>query len=854
MKDTPLVVALVILCFPRAASPQLLDTPQRAVPDPGVVTTGQAITPAGVPTIINGRVYGISFGASSAVLLVSSNSALLQLDWRKNALIAQHQWKGIPGLQSLCYDTESAQAITVVAASATSGKPPRVDLFSMRDGVVDSLVSGLGAYTSGALATAAKAHVAAIPLTHDNALAVVNLDFKTLIARIPTGIAPFGAAVNGAGTVAYVTNWGGRVATGRDRTATSGDDRVVIDRRGIASSGTVTRIDIPAAKITQEIGVGLHPTAILWNERNNRLFVANSNDDSVSVIDTLRNRVVRTISLQPFAQRVHGVAPTALALSLDGRRLFVACGGINAVAQIDPATGVIEGLIPAAWYPSSLALSPDGKYLAIGTLFGVGAGARKERDKRSVFAERGSVHIVELPDADQLASFTTAVSQNNHLALPGTTVAAASESRAPLPVPARSGDPSLIEHVVLIIKENRTYDQVLGDMKKGNSDPSLVMFGEDVTPNHHRLADQFVLLDNFYATGGVSGDGHQWLTQANETAYAMWPGYKGRSYPFDGTDPIAYSKAGFLWDLAIAHKKTVRVYGEFTPSMALPLDRRRQYLDRWQHGADFSAEFKHQSPIPPLDHIMAHEFPGFSNAIPDVVRAQIFLKELEAWQKQGSMPDLTLLQLNCDHTVGTFPGGSTPKAMVADNDLSLGETVDALSHSRFWPRMAIFVVEDDAQDGVDHVDGHRTVALAISPYTRRGSVDSTFYAHQSILKSIELMLGLPTLSIFDLIATDMRNAFQATPDLRAYSAVQPKQSLFEQNPPTATLHGPGKKDALASARMRFDIPDAAPANQLNRILWRSARGSEAPYPKTKRAVFVPMIHDDDDADEDDHRR
>jgi hypothetical protein len=243
---------------------------------------------------------------------------------------------------------------------------------------------------------------------------------------------------------------------------------------------------------------------------------------------------------------------------------------------------------------------------------------------------------------------------------------------------------------------------------------------------------------------------------------------------------------------------------------------------------------------------MAHQYPGYTNAVPDVVRAQIFLKDLEGWERQGKMANLTLLQLNCDHTVGTRPGISTPKAMVADNDLALGQIIEGLSKSRFWPKMAIFVVEDDAQDGVDHVDGHRTVALAISPYTRRGSIDSTFYSHQSILKSIELILGLPALSLFDLIATDMRNAFHSTPDNTPYSSTQPKQSLFEQNPLASALHGAERKAAIASNRMIFNVPDAAPAAELNRILWHNVRGWKTPYPRTSSSVLFPGELDDDD--------
>jgi hypothetical protein len=327
----------------------------------------------------------------------------------------------------------------------------------------------------------------------------------------------------------------------------------------------------------------------------------------------------------------------------------------------------------------------------------------------------------------------------------------------------------------------------------------------------------------------------------------MWPGWAGRSYPFDGTDPIAYSSRGFLWDYALRAKKTVRVYGEFAPRTQAPRGTSRADLfERWKKGEDFSNLWHTTSPIPPLDALLARNFPGYSTAIPDVVRARLFLADVKKWEAAGRMPNLVLLQLPSNHTHGAAPGSHSAKAMVADNDLALGQVVEGLTHTAFWKKMAIFVVEDDAQNGVDHVDGHRTVALAISPYTRRGSVDSTFYAHTSMVKTIELILGLPTMSIFDLIANDMRASFHNTPDYAPYTAVEPRQSLYELNPQLNALSGPARRAALDSMKMRFDVPDAAPTEKLNRILWHTARGWATPYPGVRRAVFAPLSLDLDD--------
>ncbi len=843
------IPSLLALCLSASAGfAQTVETPVRAVTDPGVVTTRQSITPAGVPTVFQGRVYGVAFGASSAEVWVLGAGQIYRLDWKANRVLGRVPFAGRAGLQGIRFDPAAGRALV----SAT-GKDGKVLLMAVENGALKVLAAGLGSHIAGAPAVVS-GKLAAVPLIFDNKLAIVDTTGARPVRMVGTGIAPFGAAVNSAGTVAWVSNWGGRLPAPGDLTAPTGlapdADRVVVDARGIASTGTLTRIDLVGGAATHTVAVELHPAAILWDEPRGRLYVANGNKDSVSVIDTGANRVVRTIAVQPFSQPLTGIAPTALAVSPDGAKLYVACGGINAVAVVNVADGKIDGLIPTAWYPSALSLSSDGKLLAVASLLGAGSGWREEPRKRYVHANRGALSVLEVPDGAQLAGYTTAVAENNHLSLGALKPQPRPSANAePTPVPLRAGEPSLIEHVVYIIKENRTYDQVLGDLGRGNGDPSLVMFGADVTPNHHRLAEQFVVLDNFYATGGNSGDGHQWLTQSNETAYCLWPGYTGRSYPFDGTDPIAYSSGGFIWDLALARKKTVRIFGEYAGRMLEPRpEDRPRLLEEWRNGADFTSRWNITAPIAALNRILAKQFPSYTNAIPDVVRASIFLADLKRWQQEGSMPNLVIVQLPSDHTYGTRPGTSTPKAMVADNDLALGQIVEGLSRSSFWKKMAIFVVEDDAQNGVDHVDGHRTVALAIGPYVRRGAVDSTFYSNQSMLKTIELILGLPVLTLFDLIANDMRASFHQTPDFASYTAVTPRQSLTELNPPASALRGAARRAALDSLKMRWEVPDAVPTEKLNRIVWHQVRGWKTPYPGARRALFAPLSLDIDDAD------
>jgi YVTN family beta-propeller protein len=801
---------------------QTVEQPVRSVTDPGVVTTRQAVTPAGVQSILQGRVYGAAFGESAAELWVLAAGQVYRLDWQANRVLERVPFKGAAGLQGIRYDAAGKRAVIAAADPAR-----KVRLFAVSGGKTSNLAEGLGGFIAGSISV--NGSRAAVPLIYDNKLAVVDLA-QNPVKSIQVGMAPFGAIMDRKGTVAYVSNWGGRPPSPKDLTAPTGlakdADRIVIDVQGKAATGTVNRVDLESGQVTHSIAVELHPMALAWDEERNRLYVANGNSDSISIIDTKANRNVGRIALERSAH------PTALALAADGT-LYAALGALNAVAVIRNTT--VVGMIPTAWYPNALALSPDGSHLAVTTLLGAGSGWREEPRKRYVHSYRGSVAVIPTPDAAQLAAFTLAVRENNRLPM---------QQAAPTPPPKWA---AAIEHVVYIVKENRTYDQVFGDMPKGNGDPSLVMFGERVTPNHHSMADQFVLLDNFYATGGNSGDGHQWVTQANETAYAMWPGYTGRSYPFDGSDPIAYSSGGFIWDAALKRKKTVRVYGEYVPRLNESRNAdRAELLERWRKGDDFTGIWNVKSPIPGLDGVLARQFPSYSTAIPDVVRAQIFLADLKNWVAAGSMPNLVIVQLPSDHTRGTAPGTSTPAAMVADNDLAMGQIVDALSKTPFWRKMAIFIVEDDAQNGVDHVDGHRTVALVASPYARRGYVDSTFYSQPSILKTIELILGLPALSIFDLIANDMRASFQETPDFRPYDAITPTQSLFDINPPATALRGAARRAALDSMKMRFDAPDDAPTDRLNRIVWGAIRGWNTPYPPVRKSLFAPMSIDLDD--------
>ncbi len=886
---------------------QLL-APQRMVSDPGTIATDQRVTPAGVQSVFTGRVAGVRFGSTASELWVAVPGSAWRLAWRDNRVLGHAEFNGRPGVHGIAIDPVTGRAVVSsvgklpedVARSRTPGGPPLAraksvtQLVSYRGDSTLTIATAsgpLGAFMAGAPAYARTApagtpRLAVVPLPADDRLAILDADKGTQLRTVPLGVLPIAAVIATDGSAAWVSVFGGAKPTSGQRRATQCCDPaaepVRVSARGIAAPGSVVRVDLLTGAVTNTVPVGLHPSGLAWDQTRGRLYVANGNSDAVSVIDTRTRMLVGAIAIAPFRERKIGLAPTAVALSPNGSTLFVALGGVNAVAvyhvgapviaaprNANPrdALGVLRGLIPTGWYPSTVDVSADGTTLAVGTLFGVGAGTGKTAGKtgRYVFAERGSVNVIAMPTDAELSAYTTSVAQNNRLHLatgidaPSLVARANAIGRA---VPERPGEASLIQHVVYIIKENRTYDQVLGDIGKGASDSSLTMYGRDVTPNTHALSEQFVLLDHFFASGGNSADGHNWLTQANETSYPMWPLYYGRSYPSEGNDPLTYSSGGFLWEAAMAKGKRVVSFGEYAPapSDSVPGVRARlmtQYRDSSRTPRYFrdvlKTMYNTRSEIPSLDKILVREYPGWTQEVPDVIKAHIITEHLREWEAAKQMPHLSLIILPNDHTQGTSAGWCAPRACVADNDLALGKIVDALSHSSFWKQMAILVVEDDAQNGVDHIDGHRTVAMVASPYARRGVIDSTFYSQPSMVKTIELMLGLPALSMFDLVATDMHASFigpNEKPDYRPYTALSPTQSLYETNLKVGAISGPNaaarRAAAQASARMNFRDPDAAPTDKLNRILWSDAKGWKTPYPAVKQALFFPMAVDVDD--------
>jgi hypothetical protein len=450
---------------------------------------------------------------------------------------------------------------------------------------------------------------------------------------------------------------------------------------------------------------------------------------------------------------------------------------------------------------------------------------------------------VAVPSGEQLTAFTRQALVNLRYPLLAQAKLPPRTDRGPVPVPERVGEPSVFKHVIYIVKENRTYDQVLGDVNEGNGAADLCVFGRTVTPNQHQLVHDFVLLDNTYCSGILSADGHNWTDagMANDYVERLFAGWV-RSYPAggfgeEGADALAYSSAGFIWDDALAHRRSVHNFGEYTTTTKHWKDPARKgkigFSDVWQdftNGAH-AIEFTCVPDIEAVRAFMETDWCSWDLDVPDVLRASKFIEKFKTYEQAGSLPALTILWLPNDHTSGTEVGAPTPRAQVADNDLAIGQVVDAVSHSAFWKDTCIFAIEDDPQNGWDHVCGYRTTAYVVSPYTKRGATVSTQYNTTSLLRTIELILGLPPMNQMDATATPMFDCFTNTPDFAAYDALTNQVPLNEMNPAPKKIQDTQlRRDAYASARLPLDQPDQCNEDVLNRILWHATMGAK-PYPE-----------------------
>ncbi len=691
------------------------------------------------------------------------------------------------------------------------GRSARETVEARHEPVPQSFVGGISVSPDGRMLAAA--HVLG------EVVNLVELSTGNIRTTVNVPAEPYTTLYSKDGSTLFVSLWGGSRV-------------LMLDPATLATKG--------------EIAVGEHPNAMV-QAADGRVFVACANTNAVYVVDPAQKKAVEQISVALFPEAPPGSTPNALALSPDGQRLLVANADNNTVAMVDVSkagASRVSGFIPTGWYPTGVAFSRRGE--AIYILSGKGltslpnprgaqAGVPGGEGQYTGSMLQGSLSILPTPDDDALRRYTNTVYRVTRYS--DQTRLAPAAAPADTAIPRRVGDASPIKHVFYVIRENRTYDQILGDLDRGNGDPSLTLFGDDVTPNGHALAREFVILDNFYVDAEVSYDGHAFSTGAIATDIVekFWPlNYAGRgaAYLSEGGGKmrnaygnIAAPQNGYIWDACIRADKSVRSYGEFADGNA--------------------AAGQMRATVPGLEGRVAPYFASWDLHIPDAKRIDAWLDEFHRYEADGTLPALSIVRLPNDHTSGVSAGYPTPRAMIAENDQALGRLVETISHSRYWNESAIFVLEDDAQNGPDHVDAHRSVALIASPYVKRGSVDSTLYTTSAMLRTMELILGLPPMSQYDAAAHPMYNAFTSTLAQAPFSRRDARVRLDEMNGGT----GP---DARASAAMNFTEADLTPELELNEILWRSVHGAAAVMPPPRHAAFIrPLAFGDADSDDDD---
>ncbi|SEO75669.1 bifunctional YncE family protein/alkaline phosphatase family protein [Amycolatopsis saalfeldensis] len=659
------------------------------------------------------------------------------------------------------------------------------------------------------------------------------------------------------GSRLYVGNEGGRAPRPGETTINSYNTQVPADPvTGSTTTGTVSVIDLakPAAAVGS-IDVGLHPTALY--AKNGTLFVANTNSNNVSVIDTGRNKVIQTIATQPWPEATVGYEPDGITLTNDGH-LLVTLGRANALAVYrysspkEPVSYV--GLLPTDYFPT--AVTTVGKDVLISNTRGIDARRPTTAAGHGTHDTTASLQRFTLPDDRVIRADTAKVFQQNGWTPGSVQVANGQGGKRPVPVPARLGDPSTIKHVFLIVKENRTYDQLFGDIPAGDGDPALAQFGANVTPNQHALTSQFGLYDNTYDIGTNSAEGHNWLMQADNPEYTeSSAGEYLRSYDTED-DALGHQSSGFLWSGAQATGNTVRDFGEFNQFETTPAGSNWQsfYCDSKNMaatGEPTALPTVTSSPIPSLNDVTVHSFPKFDTGIPDVYRYQIWKQDFE---KNGPA-NLNMFWLSSDHTGGP----PSPAAQVADNDLAVGKMVDTISHSPYWKDSAIFVVEDDSQAGLDHVDGHRAPIQVISPWAQHGTVDNHYYSQITMIRTIEQILGVQPMNQKDSAATPMAGAFTKKPDYTPFNAVPNRTSLTAGLPtppacgadttaPAPSTVVPASQQPVAAQwqewtkHQRLTGPNAtadyANPTQMNHFTWYQMHGWTQPYPGENK-IFTP---------------
>ena len=674
-----------------------------------------------------------------------------------------------------------------------------------------------------------------------------------------TGVAPRGMVL--VGGKLYVSNEGGRLSVPGDTTLNSYGTQVPASPlTGSTTTGTVSVIDTAnTTAAVSTINVGLHPTAVY--AKSTTVFVANTNSNTVSVIDTTKNQVVQTINTQPWPEATVGYEPDGITVTNDGH-LLVTLGRANAVAVYrlgkahDPVSYV--GLLPTDYFPEDIATV--GNQIVVSNTRGIDALRPTTAAGHGTHDTTSSLTRFTLPNDPAIRADTAKVFKLNGWNNNNVTYAKGKPAN-PVPVPARIGDPSTIKHVFLIVKENRTYDQDFGDIPQGNGDPAVAQFGEAVTPNQHALAEQFGLYDNTYDVGTNSAEGHNWLMQADDPEYTeSSAGEYLRSYDTED-DALGHQTSGTIWSGAESAGETVRDFGEFQQFLTKPAGATWQNLycdakNMAATGAKTAYPMVSASPIPSLNNVSVPGFPKFDTSVPDIYREQIWQQDFE---KNGPA-NLNMFWLSSDHTGGP----PNPAAQVADNDLAVGQIVDTISHSKYWKDSAIFVVEDDSQAGLDHVDGHRAPIQIISPWAQHGTVDNRYYSQITMVRTIEQILGIKPMNQLDSAATPMATAFTSKPNYTPFTAVPNQTSLtlglstmpscgadtvapqYAAAQPSTTI--PANEKQVAAQWQAWQaqqhltgpnaVPDYANPEQMNHFTWYQMHGWNTPYPGENK-IYAP---------------
>lgn len=700
-------------------------------------------------------------------------------------------------------------------------------------------------------------------LSLKNQVAEIDLSTSQVTRTFEVGIAPFGitlladdspesdaAPSTTAGGHLFVTNIGGRRAKSKtaneaaDLTAPSAKTATPVDERGIANTSLVSIIDLGSGQVSGEVAAGLHPSSVLTipaaqANGDDLVLVTNANDDSLTLIDP-KSRKTKTQILKPVPDLPFGSMPNSACLSPDHKFLFVGLAGNNAVAvysleekiSLDQGLAPPIGFLPTAWFPAGLTCSETD--LMIANLKGIGSRNRRRAEAKGWnshdhMGQVQKVALSEIANPETLSQWTETVKQQAKvlpLARADESEQASDSSVAPRPIPEKLGQASVFKHVIYVIKENRTYDQIFGDMPEGRGEPSLCTFGEKFSPNHHALAKRFGLLDNYYCNGVLSADGHSWATEGNVTPYLerAFGGFS-RSYTF-GDDPITYSSSGFLWDHVLAAGLTFRNYGEMDYAEPPAGMKYQEIFAAYEKGE--AIEFTQMIGIEKLQRYSCRDYPGWNMVIPDVLRMSRFLKEFETFKQNGTLPNVSIVYLPQDH----FGGGVTSGAHMADNDLAIGQLVDAVSHSDYWKDTMIVINEDDPQGGYDHIDGRRSICLVVSAYSKPG-VNANFYNQTSVIRTILHIFGIPPMNQQDARSPLMTECFADTADLTPYDVV-PANIPLNQKPGEESKQSASEKKwraILATVPIqRTGMKTPQDEDNLNRFVWHEMMGWDTPYP------------------------